>query len=468
MRFWEIGIAAGIAFFVIWRAFTPRSVRVFGYAGAVVAAGSAYQHLIVEGIRWQMVLLYAALLVVVVATFWEVLSPDEPMAGRLRGIGLGAVALLGLAVTLILPLVFPVIDVQDPTAPVGTVAVRLVDDSRSETYGPSPGEPRQLALQIWYPAATTDGYPRAPWVDDLDAIGPLASEYLGFPSFFLSHLKFSDTGSYAAAPVAAGTFPVVLYSHGWAGLRSVAFDQLEALAAEGYIVVAADHTYGALGTLLADGTVAALDPRALPDEDTVTREEYAEASNALVMTFAADILFVLDELEGIASGDLTMSIDLASHMDVGRIGIFGHSTGGGAAAVACGLDDRCDALLGLDPWLVPLSAEEVSVGVSQPFASLNSGAWSDHPNVAKLDLFYEVSPNAGPRLCIEGTAHRDFTLLPRLSPLAQYVGLGGSLGGERTSEIVNGALIAFFDEHLRGTGPGLDSFAGTVPEFGCG
>lgn len=467
VRFWEIGIAFGITFFIVWRALTPRATRVFGYLGAVITAGSVYQHLVVEGLRWQMALLYAAAFVVIVATFWEILSPDEPMAGRMRALGLAVVALLALVVTLVLPLAFPVVDIGDPVAPVGTVTVRLTDESRTEQYGPTPGGPRQLAMQIWYPASSTEGLPRAPWVDDLEEIGPLASEYLGFPSFFLSHLAYSETGSYAVAPVADGVFPVIVYSHGWAGLRSVAFDQPEALAADGYIVVAVDHTYGALGSVLSDGSVAALDPRALPDADTVTREEYAEASHALVLTFADDILFVFDELETISAGDLALSVDLAPHMDLENLGVFAHSTGGGGAVVACGLDARCDALLGFDPWLVPLSDAEVTVGVEQPFASLNSEAWAEHANVPKLDLFYSISSEAGPRLCIEGTAHRDFTLLPRLSPLAPYVGLGGTLGGERTSEIVNGSLLAFFDEHLRNEGQGLAAYSESVPEFGC-
>ena len=467
MRFWEIGIAAGCALFIIWRAVTPRSTRVFGYAGAAIAAGSFYQHLITEGLRWQMALLYAAAGVLVAVTFWEILSPDEPMAGNLRALGLGSVALLGLGVTLILPLVFPVIDIADPGAPVGTVTIRLTDDTREEAYGPEPGGPRHLAMQIWYPAAPSESDRLAPWVDDLDAIGPLASEYLGFPSFFLSHLRYSETGSYSSAAVAEGEFPVVVYSHGWAGLRSVAFDQAETLAAAGYIVVAVDHTYGALGTVLPDGEVAALDPNALPDEDRVSAERYAEASNLLVMTYAADLAFVFDEVEAIARGRRDTGVDLAAHMQPGGVGVYAHSTGGGAGVVLCGADDRCQALLGFDPWLVPLTDDELAVGMSQPFASINSEAWSEHANVPRLDTFYDIIERPGARLCLAGTAHRDFTLLPQLSPLAPYVGLSGTLPGERTSEILNGALVAFFDQHMKSSSAGLSEYATSISEFDC-
>ena len=460
-------MAFGCALFIVWRAVTPRSTRVFGYAGAAIAAGSLYQHLVSEGLRWQMFLLYAAVGVLVIVTFWEILSPDEPMAGYVRALGLGLVALLALGVTLVLPLVFPVVDIPNPDAPVGTVTVRLTDESRKEAYGPDPGGPRYLAMQIWYPAEISDRDRLAPWVDDLDAIGPIASEYLGFPGFFLSHLEYSETGSYASASVADGVYPVIVYSHGWAGMRSVAFDQAETLAAAGYIVVAVDHTYGALGTVLPDGTVAALDPQALPDEGTVSRDDYADASNLLVMTFASDLKFVFDQIEEIAAGRRSVGVDLAPHMKAGELGVYAHSTGGGAAIVACGADDRCGALLGFDPWLVPLTEEEVLVGMDQPFGSLTSEAWSDHANVAELDTFYGIIPQPDARLCIAGTAHRDFTLLTRLSPLAPYVGLSGVLPGERTSEIVNGALVAFFDDHMKDSGGGLDEFASSVPEFGC-
>ena len=72
---------------------------------------------------------------------------------------------------------------------------------------------------------------------------------------------------------------------------------VETLVSNGYMVISIDHTYGAVATRLTSGEVIEHDPAALPDEEVVGLEAYAEASANLVSTFAADIVTVLDTLE---------------------------------------------------------------------------------------------------------------------------------------------------------------------------
>ena len=45
---------------------------------------------------------------------------------------------------------------------------------------------------------------------------------------------------------------------------------------------------------------------------------------------------------------------LAASADLTRIGVYGNETGGGAAVEVCLEDERCDAVLGLDPWVEPI------------------------------------------------------------------------------------------------------------------
>ncbi len=155
------------------------------------------------------------------------------------------------------------------------MSVELTFPDRLEPYGPQPDTtPRRIMVQVWYPAEADDGAEPGPWTDDFDVIGPAMSRRLGFPGFFLSHTRYSRSHSFEDAPPLSGLFPLVIYSHGWTGFRGIAVNQAESLASHGYIVVAADHTYGAVITRFRDGTIAGFDPVALPDEATVEPEVY--------------------------------------------------------------------------------------------------------------------------------------------------------------------------------------------------
>ncbi|HKZ28317.1 MAG TPA: hypothetical protein VJ482_01605 [Acidimicrobiia bacterium] len=115
-----------------------------------------------------------------------------------------------------------------------------------------------------------------PWTDDLDQIGPAGAERLGFPSFVLDHLALARTHSYPDAPLsdAEERYPVIVYSHGWTGFRTVNVDQSEALASHGYVVVSIDHTYGSIVTVFPDGRSVGLDQNALPEGEDVGEEAY--------------------------------------------------------------------------------------------------------------------------------------------------------------------------------------------------
>ncbi len=179
------------------------------------------------------------------------------------------------------------------------------------------------------------------------------SRRLGFPGFFLSHTRYSRSHSFEGAAPLSGLFPLVMYSHGWTGFRTIAVNQAESLASHGYVVVAADHTYGSVSTRFPDGTDRrASIPAALPDETTVEPEVYAEAGVELV-----------GHVRGRSRRDPRRDRrresrgafgEIASHIDLGLVGVYGHSTGGGAAVQFCLSDERCKAVLGMDAWVEPV------------------------------------------------------------------------------------------------------------------
>lgn len=428
-----------------------------GWLTIVAAAMAMLIQIRLEGPRWQMYGVFLLVALAAVATAWEILAPVEDesaQTGRRFGYGLGG--LIVLAVVAAPAVILPVIELEHPPQAVGTTVFFVTDEGRPERYGPEPGTDRQIAIQIWYPAAAPSDR-RANLVDDLSQFGPAASSYLGFPSFFLNHLEYSATGSTVEAPILTGDgiLPVVVYSHGWGGFRNVAFTQAEELAANGFVVVGVDHTYGSLGTMIDGGSrFVPLDPDALPELDDIGEEAYAAASMALVDTFREDIHYAVDLVEQLAAGNAPSRVGFAGVIDASRLGVFGHSTGGGAAIEFCATDDRCDAVFGLDPWVEPVDDEVIASGVTIPMAAIRSEEWLDRPNEEPLELLWNNSGLAEPLTCIAGTVHRDFTLLGQLSPISSVIGFSGSLAPQRSAELTEERLVAFFSRYVAGTGDG--------------
>jgi hypothetical protein len=140
-------------------------------------------------------------------------------------------------------------------------------------------------------------------------------------------------------------------------------------------------------------------------------------------------------------------------LDLSRVGVYGHSTGGGAAIEFCGTDLRCKAVLGMDPFMRPVSRAVIENGPSQPSFFMFSQRWADDLGSRNNQLFRKFIPNVKQSagvITINGTAHYDFTDIPLLSPLAPWLGLKGPINGELVVTIVNDYLLSFFDMTLKG------------------
>ena len=214
------------------------------------------------------------------------------------------------------------------------------------------------------------------------------------------------------------------------------------------MVIAINHTYGAVLSVLPDGRKLPTDQNALPYG--VSDEEYATASLLLVRQWAGDIGFVLDEISALDQGNWF----LADKLDLSSVGVFGHSTGAGAAVDFCLLDDRCQAALAMDLWSEPLSPDILAQSLSQPALIMHSENWDslDTPerNYGLIGTLVEQASNEVVEITIQGTKHYDFSSLPLLSPLAENLGLKGPINGELVLEIINAESVAFFDYYLRG------------------
>jgi hypothetical protein len=330
-----------------------------------------------------------------------------------------------VAALLVLPLTLPMVEIPEPTGPfpVGTVAFELLDQGREEPFAGLQNRSRRIMVQVWYPAIVDeDDAVQRPWIEDLEVVGPALAREFGFPGFFLGYTRFAPAHAHPGADPVGGTVPVVVYSHGWRGFRSIALDQMESLASHGFMVIAIDHTHGSVATVFPDGTVAYLDPDALPDEGIVGEEAYERAANRLVETFSEDQISVLNALEAGPSGPFGSLADLA---DLDLVGVYGHSTGGGAAVRTCIVDERCVAVAGLDAWVEPISRRELAREVPVPSMYLRSDGWRGTPNDGLLRGLAERSPASSYWLGIEGASHNDFVLPPSFSPVATRLGVKG-------------------------------------------
>ena len=444
MRFFEVSsVALTLALLMVIWTRASRKQRILGIGLAGMSGLCIVVHLLFEGYRWQMLPVYATTTGLVIVTLVAHRNREKPPK---RG-GL-ILALVGLILGVALLLLLPVPRFPRPSGPhpIGTVTYHWIDASRVEIYGDAPGGPRELMVQVWYPSEPTRGRPEH-WLAGGITTSRAMATWSRFPRFLIDQTALAYTHAYAGTPISdhQDVYPVVVYVHGWGGFRNINPDQIEALVSHGYVVVSADHTYGALLTVFPDGRVAPNDRRALRGGGSAEDED--RASQILVQTYAADARFVLDQMAQLNAADPDGRF--TGRLNVEHVGLFGHSTGGGAVVQVCAEDSRCQAVLGMDTWVGPVEDGIIARGLTQPLLMVNSEAWSDgRNNYTRQRQLYDAMRNTAYFMTINGTTHYDFVAVPAISPLAPFLGVKGPLPARRVMEINDTYLVAFFDKHL--------------------
>ena len=402
-------------------------------------------HLFTEKYRWQMVLLYAlgGILFFRVTLYGS--QGGQSIAWSMGG-------LLLLLPAIILPAILPVPKPTPPRGPhrVGTRTYALVDGTREELYS-GKREPRRIIIQIWYPALIEHTAKQAAWMPGAKPLARAISKWLKFPPFFLDHISLARSNSYLDAPIdrSATPFPLLFFSHGWGGFRAQNTYQVQELASHGYVVVGMEHPYGAVMSLFPDGSLIPINHDALPYQQPGLN--YDVAARQLGQQWAKDISFALDFMSRMNAQDTDGSFKAT--LDLQKVGVLGHSTGGGAIAQFCANDPRCKAGFAEDIYMPPISEKTLEEGLKKPFATMFSQVWSEDVNSGNNQLFHQLADRSSPRpisMHIVGTNHYDFTDLPALSPLAHTMGLKGPIQGKRVQKIINSYSLAFFDWQFKG------------------
>jgi dienelactone hydrolase len=415
-------------------------------------------HFILEGARWQMLPVYLMVILVAGLAAWRRFRPGSA-AGKVhstsRLLAAGGLVLWLLAAAL--PILLPVPRLPEPGGPfaVGTFTHHLVDAGRPDPYSEPPNQPREIMLQVWYPAPPDASGETAPYADRLDIAAPALAEQLDFPAFFLDHLQLVETHAIISAPLASTgeALPVLLFSHGLSGFRSQNTIQMESLASHGYVVVAPDYTHAAAMTVLPPNRVR------LYNNDVVDMSSDATtiaSGKRLVEQWVADLEQIMGQLEEWNGGGHMLS----GRLDLEKAGLFGHSTGAGATLQFCHQDSRCGAAAFLDGWFDPASQDALFTPLEQPIIMVQQvGGFGGESNRVHMRDFFNDAAADVYRIDVNESTHYDFTDIPMLSPITSLLGLTGNVPGRRMVTLVDDYTRQFFDQSLRGTPAPLLSLA---------
>jgi hypothetical protein len=341
-------------------------------------------------------------------------------------------SLLGLFGMLLLAGASPAAGALHVPTPTGTFHVStrsmaLVDRARRQPVGPK--RARSLVIQLWYPAGK--GGPPARYMSL--AVARFVAKGSGVQPALLSAAKLDATAG-GTPLLRKGGWPVVLFSPGFGVERGLYAGLCEDLASHGYVVVAIDHPYDA-------GIVE------FPDGHVVIPASSMEITKALKVR-VADTRFILTEL-----AQLGRSGAFAGRFDLRRVGMFGHSLGGAAAASAMLADSRIRAGVDLDGLLFdPVRTS----GLSRPFMLMNAEpGFSAQPSYAG---FWKRLRGPHYAVDVKGAQHFAFSdllsFVPQLmrtnptaaSALRQLV---GKVDGLTTLSAERAYIHAFFERSLR-------------------
>ena len=338
------------------------------------------------------------------------------MNGRtLRRLGL----ILGVIILLATPLlVFPPHQPLPATGPhaVATARATYTDESRIEQYSDT-GAKRRVNVAFWYPQAAPRGE----------------------------------------------TFPLVVFSHGGLGTETSNESLFFELASHGYVVASIGHPYHTLRTEDESGRATFVNMdyvRGLQQEDAKRdKEQSFRCYQTWMETRMGDIDLAIDAILNNASNNAD---GVYSLVDVGRIGVMGHSLGGSAALAMPRQRDDIDAVVALEaPFLYDIigveEGEFVWLDAAYPAPVLNiysDSSWShlaEWPQYARNAALLSDASGTAISLHLPGAGHFSLTDLALASPLLTRLleGRQPTQGRAGYLRAVNQACLELFDRYLK-------------------
>jgi dienelactone hydrolase len=398
---------------------------------------------------------------------------------------------------------------------------------------PKPKGPHKLAtdvlrwdnvqVRVWYPTedhhhliqqSTNNHFRRARYAS-ADCIQHMSQVY-NFPKCLVDHYFNIEMNSITRVEgekqmvplkplspneTSTSKYPVIVFSHGLMGFPEHYSTICEHLTSQGYIVVAPYHTDGSCPVVLPyeaifNDSSNSMEPilfdqmreefvskqRDLCDSDNTTLELlYREYQLRIRIS---DVRTCQRMLIALSENNTTETIPgheiFANKIDRGRIGVLGHSFGGGtiAATLASTVDPqpfRCG--MSLDGWLDPVinnairpdDSPTILDEVSQirkehtlpPLAFVNSDLWQWKNNLKNMDTFLHAMSDTESypmwtqqskvyKYKMTGTAHHNFNdisvLMPWCGRYLKYI--GPSVDSFSVMDKLTKLIEQFFDYHM--------------------
>lgn len=378
-----------------------------------------------------------------------------------------------LVITIIITSGIVVVEVQQhqtvvlptPTGPyaVGRMEYDWTDQSRTDTLAPHTGMKRELLVWAWYPAARVPGAQPASYLPS--KWGQLIDQQHGFiGQQLIRGYSTIKPHSLDRAPLAtnAARYPVLIFEPGLGNIPTQYTTLIEDIVSHGYIVFAITPTYSSDVVVFPDGRVADATPAGKPEENT----NLQAAGNRLIKVWSQDEIFVMNQLTRLNTvpGNI-----FSGHLDLTRLGIFGHSFGGATAAQVCHMDARCKAGIDIDG---DLFGDVVQTGLDKPFMVIqhdigtcsDSGCRSFQQEIQAI--LCTVPHGASYDISVKDTEHFNFSdYAVGSSPVLHVLGVLGSINGTRGLQITRAYVLAFFDTYLNDTpSPLLQGPSSAYPE----
>ena len=297
---------------------------------------------------------------------------------------------------------------------------------------------RELLVDIYYPSLEESSFNQIVRSGDANW-GKYIVNYLNrtwelnLPDFILSHLKLTSFEVQKGLAPALGTkFPVVIYSHGWAGEKIFASDQLIHLASQGYVILAVDHVGLAMFTDLPSGIIF-----------NTGSTENSSSITSVMTEMAKDIEHTMEFFRNPVSDVIASHEIVSSISDFENTSIIGHSTGGGAAVIYCSLH-KCTNTILQDPFLTPFMNEGVKIKLENTTSVIYSQDWYDgyldSETITEIEVFNTELVDQDVALhgyYMKDARHYDFVAFGAISPLTKYTFLKGTINYKDSLDVNN-------------------------------
>jgi pimeloyl-ACP methyl ester carboxylesterase len=362
-----------------------------------------------------------------------------------------------------------------PTGPsrVGRVSVHWIEDSAGIAGVAKTVERRELMAHLWYPA---NGVNKGP-ASYFPQLGAIESQLKKLSDTVFDRLKLVRSHAIAEAKLSTTRprYPVLIFLHGFSMSTFLYASQNEELASHGYVVVGVDSPDVASSVIFPDGRLIAAKPL-----EGLSPQEQMERMNQATMRQASDILIVLDKLTALNAHDPIGRF--TGRLDLNRVGVIGHSSGGRAAVYAGSIDPRIKAGLTLSGSPEPAQLSET--GTTKPFMFMENFDNLRDPSDEELTargmtrekynarieshirqrqrIVEKATRSVGYLIVVRGARHNSFSDTPFLFP-EEY--RGNQLEGARVMRVINDYTMAFFDSQLKGKSIKLHNRALLDPEI---